>query len=196
METALRTLGEHVGSPYSQIGEAEFVDYQIGLTFEQPLGNRAAEALYGQRGLERVQAAIAYRNTIQGIVADVKNSLRDLTTNYILVSRTRTLRIAATEDLRTLQAEEDTTQGLTPEFLNLKLQRQTALSAAEQQEITALVDFNTSMARLHTATGTSLERNKIRFYAPPARTDPSTSRLFPDFPLEPERPTMDEIRRK
>ncbi len=194
--TRFNGLGEHVGTPYSQIGEAEFVDYQIGLNFEQPLGNRAAESLYRQRGLERVQATIAYRNTIQGIVADVKNSLRDLATNYMLIAATHTSRIAATEDYRTLLAEEDTIQGLTPEFLNLKLQRQQALAAAEQSEISALADYNNSLAHLYTSTGTSLERNKIRFTAPPARLDPRTSNLFPDFPLEPTRPTADDIRRK
>lgn len=194
--TRFNGLGEHVGTPYSQIGEAEFVDFQIGLNFEQPLGNRGPEALYRQRGLERIQATIAYRNTVQGIVADVKNSLRDLATNYVLIARTYTSRIAATEDYRTLLAEENTIQGLTPEFLNLKLQRQQALAAAEQQEISALVDYNNSMARLYTSTGTALERNKIRFAAPPARLDPRTSNLFPDFPLEPTRPTADDIRRK
>ncbi len=194
--TRFNGLGANVGTPYSQIGEAEFVDFQIGLNFEQPLGNRGPEALYRQRGLERIQATIAYRNTIQGIVADVKNSLRDLATNYQLIARTYTSRIAATEDYRTLQAEEETIQGFTPEFLNLKLQRQQALAAAEQQEISALVDYNNSMARLYTSTGTALERNHIRFAAPPARLDPRTSNLFPDFPLEPTRPSADDIRRK
>ncbi len=194
--TRFNGLGEHVGTPYSQIGEAEFVDYQIGLNFEQPLGNRAAEGLYRQRGLERIQATIAYRNTIQGIVAAVKNSLRDLATNYTLIAATHTSRIAATEDYRTLLAEEDTIQGLTPEFLNLKLQRQQALAAAEQSEVSALADYNNSIAQLYISTGTALERNKIRFTAPPARLDPRTSNLFPDFPLEPTRPTADDIRRK
>jgi outer membrane protein len=194
--TRFNGLGEHVGTPYSQIGEGQFVDFQIGLNFEQPLGNRAAEALHGQRSLERIQATVAYRNTIQGIVADVKVALRDLATNYVLIARTKTSRIAATEDYRTLLAEEETIQGLTPEFLNLKLQRQQALAAAEQAEVSALVDYNNSMAHLYTSTGTSLERNRIRFTAPPARLDPRTSNLFPDFPLEPTRPSADEIRRK
>jgi outer membrane protein len=194
--TRFNGLGNHVGSPYTEIGDADFVDYQIGLNFEQPIGNRAAESLFRQRRLEREQATIAYRNTIQGIVADVKTSLRDLRTNYILIAQTKTARIAATEDVRTLLAEELTTQGLTPEFLNLKLQRQQALAAAEQQEITALIDYNTSMARLYTATGTALERNRIRFSVPGAKQDVRTSTLFPDFPLEPVRPTYEDIQHK
>src|SRR5204862_1019026 len=119
--TRFNGLGNHVGTPYSQIGEAEFVDYQVGVNFEQPVGNRAGEAQHRQRGLERVQATIAYANTMQGIVGDVKTSLRDMQTNYILIAQTKTARLAATEDVRTLLAEEQTIQGFTPEFLNLKL---------------------------------------------------------------------------
>ncbi len=194
--TRFNGLGNHVGTPYSQIGEARFVDYQIGLNFEQPLGNRAAESLYRQRRLERMQATIAYRNTIQGIVADVKTSLRDVQANYILIDATRSSRIAAAEDLRTLLVEQETIGTLSPENLNLKLQRQQALAASEQQEISALVDYNTALARLYTATGTALERNKIQFSVPNSRVDRRTSDLFPDFPLEPERPTAAEILRK
>lgn len=189
-------LGRNVGSPYTQIGEAEFVDYQIGVTFEQAIGNRAAEAVSRQRLLERLQAVKAFRNTVQAVIGDVKSTLRDVQTNYVLIARTRTTRIAAAEDLRTIEVEERIIQGLSPEFLNLKLGRQQALAAAEQQEISALVDYNSAMARLFTATGTALERNKIRFDVPSVRTDPRTSDLFPDFPLEPERPTREELKAK
>jgi outer membrane protein TolC len=194
--TRFNGLGNHIGTPYSQLGEARFVDYQVGLNFEMPLGNRAAEALYRQRGHERVQATIAYRNTIQGIVADVKTSLRDVQANYKLIDATRSSRIAAAEDVRSLDVELTTTGTLDPQNLNLKLQRQQALAAAEQQEISALVDYNTALARLYTATGTSLQRNKIQFSVPNSRVDRRTSDLFPDFPLEPERPTAEEILKK
>jgi outer membrane protein TolC len=182
------------GGAFDQQEEARTVDYQIGLNFEQPLGNRAAEAQFRQRRLERMQATIAYRNTVQGIVGAVKSALRDVQTQWTLIEQTRTARIAATEDLRTLQVEEETIGSLTPEFLNLKLTRQQALAAAEQQEVTALTDYNVALARLYTATGTGLERNKIDFNAPNIRLDPRTSNLFPDYPLEPRRPSDEEIR--
>ena len=115
-------------------------------------------------------------------MGDVKSALRDLQTNYILIGATKTSRIAAAEDVRTLLAKEQTIQGYTPEFLNLKLQRQEALAGAEQSEITALIDYNTAMAQLYTATGTGLERNGVSFSAPNAIVEPKTSDLFPDFP--------------
>jgi outer membrane protein TolC len=194
--TRFNGLGENVGTPYSQIGESRFVDYQIGLNFEQPLGNRAAEALFRQRRLERMQATIAYRNTVQGVVGDVKTSLRDVQANYILIDATRSARIASAEDLRTLLVEQETIGTLSPENLNLKLQRQQALAAAEQQEISSLVDYNIALARLYTATGTALQRNRILFDVPNSRVDRRTSDLFPDYPLEPERPTREEIQKK
>lgn len=183
--TRFSGLGATMGNAYDQIGEAEFVDYQVALNFEQAIGNRAAEATFRQRRLERMQAVIAYRNTVQGVVAEVKSALRDLTTNYVLIEQTRAARIAAAENVRALQVEEQTIQGLTPEFLNLKLQRQAALASAEQQEAASYLDYNTAMSRLYTATGTALERNRIEFKVPNITPNSKTSDLFPDFPLEP-----------
>lgn len=194
--TRFSGLGDELGDPYRDIEQAQFVDYQFLLNFEQPIGNRGAEATFAQRRLERMQATIAYRNTVQGVVADVKNALRDVVINFHLIEQTRAARLAAAEDLRTLEVEEQTIQGLTPEFLNLKLQRQQAIAAAEQQEITSLIDYNNALARLYTAMGMGLERNKIQFAVPNLKLDPKTSALFPDYPLEPRRPFKDEIERK
>jgi outer membrane protein TolC len=194
--TRFSGLGNHVGTPYSQLGEADFIDYQVGLMFEQPIGNRAAESLYRQRRLERMQAVIAYANTIQGIVSEVKTQLRDVQTNFTLIEYTKANRIAAAENLRALNVDLETVEKLDPQNLNLKLQRQQGLAAAEQQEISSLVDYNKSIAGLYSATGTALERNRIQFSVPGAKPSRETPDLFPDFPLEPERPTAEEIKAK
>jgi outer membrane protein TolC len=192
--TRLNGQDDGFGGAYSDLAEAEYVDYQVALNFEAPLGNRGPEAVFRQRRLERMQATIAYRNTIQGIVNEVKGALRDLQTNYVLIEQTRAARIAAAEDLRTILVEEQTIQTQTPEFLNLKLQRQQALASAEQQEVQALVEYNNAVARLYQATGTGLERNRIQFDAPAVRQDRRTDDLFPDYPLEPRQPGADAIR--
>jgi outer membrane protein len=180
-------LGRGWSSSTERMTDGEFVDWQIGLAFEQPIGNRAAESVVRQRRLERQQAVIAYRNTVPGIIADVKRSLRDVETNYRLIAQSRTARIAAANDLRALEVEEQALQGLTPEFLNLKLGRQQSLAAAEQQEVTAMVDYNTSLARLYSAMGTALERNRIIFSVPAVRPETRDDDLFPDWPAMPAR---------
>lgn len=192
--TRISSLGDSIGQGYDALAEADFVDYQVGVFFEQAVGNRAAEATYSGRRLERLQAVLVYRSVVQQVVQDLKNALRDVQTNYQLIEQTRAARLAATEDLRTLQVEEETLQGLTPEFLNLKLQRQQALAVAEQSEIQATTDYTTSIARLYSATGTALERNRITFEVPNVADDTRTTDLLPDVPSERQRDQTDAIR--
>ncbi len=179
--TRLNGLGDSGDSAYDTLEEGRFIDYQVGVNFEQPIGNRAAESNYTIRRLERQQAAIAYRNTVQNIVSEVKAAIRDVQLNYVLIEQFRAQRIAAAENVRTLQVEEETLGRLTPEFLDLKLRRQQALAASEQSEFAALTDYNTSLARLHGAIGNVLERNRIRFDAPNVTPESRPSDLFPDY---------------
>ncbi len=153
---------------YDDIGSANFVDYLLQLLFEYPIGNRGPEAQYRQRQLERMQATIGYRRVVQEVVLAVKTALRDVETNYRLIEQTRTARLAAAENLRTLQVQEQTIQSLTPDFLDLKLRRQQALAQAEQEEVLALSGYNIAIAELYSAMGTALDRNRIRFVVPDA----------------------------
>ena len=184
--TRLNGMGDSGDSAYDTLEEGRFVDYQVGLSFEIPIGNRAAEANYAVRRLERQQAAIAYRNTVQNIVSEVKAAIRDVKINYVLIEQNRAVRIAAAENVRTLQVEEETLGRLTPEFLDLKLRRQQSLAAAEQAELSALTDYNASLARLYGSVGTVLERNRIRFDAPNVTAESKPSDLFPDYQPEPK----------
>ncbi|MBL0922042.1 MAG: TolC family protein [Phycisphaerales bacterium] len=170
LDLALRTrfngLDNDVGDAYGDISDASFVDYIAGLLFEQPIGNRFAEAEFRARRLERMRAVVDYRNATQQGVLEVKTALRNVKTNYQLIEQTRASRLAAAENLRTLQVEEDTLRGLTPDFLDLKLRRQEALALAEFEEVSALVEYSNSIADLHRAAGDALERNRIQFVVP------------------------------
>ncbi len=159
-------LDDDAGRAYQDIGDADYVDYLIGLDFEQAIGNRAATALSRQRRLERIQSVIVYRATVQQVVLDVKTALRNVATNYRLILQTRTARLAAAENLRTLEVEEENTRALTPDFLDLKLRRQEALSQAELEEVAALADYATALADYYAAMGTALDRNNIEFVVP------------------------------
>ena len=185
--TRLSGLGDNSGGAYDTLSRADFVDYQVGVNFEQPIGNRAAEANYKVTRLQRMQTTIQFRAVVQQVVQDVKAALQDIQTNYLLIEQTRASRIAAAEDLRTLLIDEKTLQGLTPEFLNLKLTRQQAIATAEQQEMQALTDYNASLARFYQSVGKSIERNRIDFDVPNLVVDPKTSDLFPDWPSEKQR---------
>ena len=142
-------------------------DWLVGLTFEQPLGNRAGEA--GARGarLERLRSIVGYRRAVQGVVLDVKNALNGAVTNAQLIGQTRLSRVAQGEVLRTLGVEKElTNQGYTVERLDLELSQQEVLAQAEIAEAAAKVNYNISLVDLYEAMGTTLERNRVDFVVP------------------------------
>ena len=159
-------LDRETDEAYEQIGEGQFVDFLLGANFEQPIGNREAEAGYRQRQLERMQSTLTYRGVVQQVVLEVKTALRNVSTNYQLIEQNRSSRLAAAENLRTLQVLEQTVQSLTPDFLDLKFRRQEALATAEVAELQALINYNIALAEYSRATGTALERNRIEFIVP------------------------------
>lgn len=146
---------------YSNLGDGDFIDWFVGAAFSQPLGNRGPEAQFRAARLARSSSIIAYREAVQNVTLEVKNALRDCETNFNLISATRSTRLAEAENLRALLVEEQTLAALTPEFLNLKFQRQDRLAIAQRNEYEALAAYNTSVAALYRALGTGLEMNRI-----------------------------------
>ncbi|MEM1329031.1 MAG: TolC family protein [Planctomycetota bacterium] len=164
----LNALDDDYSGAYGDVFDGGFVDYLIGIAFEQPIGNRAAEAEFRRRRLERMQAVISYRNTVQQVLLELKTALDLAVLNYRLIEQTSVARIAAAEVLRALLVEKDTISGYTVERLDLELNRQESLASAEIAELRAVADYNIAIAQLHSASGTALERNGIVFDAPDA----------------------------
>lgn len=150
------------GESYDQLTDADYIDYVLGVQFEQAIGNRAAEGAFRQRQLERRAAVVDYQRQARDVVFEVKEAMRDLATSYELIGATRAARRAAADNLRAIEAQEDAGVALTPEFINLKLQSQERLAGAEIQEASALTDYNTAVATFYRTLGTLLERNNIQ----------------------------------
>ena len=149
------------GDSWQELAEAGFVNYLVGLSFSQPIGNRAPEANYRRARLQRSQAVLAYRSAVQNSIFSVKDALRGVDAQYRLIEQTRAYRLAQAENLRALLVDEQTIATLTPEFLALKFQRQQELASAQVQEIQSLVDYNGSIAQLWNAMGTGLQMNRV-----------------------------------
>ena len=156
-------LDSGIGNAYSEVFNGEYISHLIGLSFEQPLDNRFAKAGYRSSRLQRVAAITTYNKAIQQVILEVKVAMRKVATNAALVSANKSFRIAQAENLRALLVEEDTLSGLTPTFLNLKLQTQAGLANARIAEFTSAVNFNSALASLYLASGTTLEMHQIIF---------------------------------
>ena len=169
-QARLLGLDDSVSDGYDDSISNRFIDdWLVGLTFEQPIGNRVGEAGFRKARLERMQAIVGYRRTVQGIVLEVKNALNAVVTNHALISQTTLSRVAQGEALRALIVEKELTNaGYSVERLNLELNQQESLANAELAEALALVNFNSAMVDLHEAMGTTLDRNRIDFIVPDA----------------------------
>lgn len=150
---------------FSESLEGDYIDYLLSANFELPLGNRAAKAAATAAQLQRQQAVLAYQSQAQAVVLEVKRAMRNVQTAYELIGSTRAARLAAADNLRTLQAQEDEGAALTPDFINLKLQSQERLAIAETQEAQALLDYANALSAYDRATGSLLDRNQIVFEA-------------------------------
>jgi len=146
-------LDDGFSSSYTSTWQDDHDSFTVGLAFEVPLGNRAAEASRRQARRLQEQAVVRYREAAQAVVFEVKNALRDVETQYALVGAARTTRLAETVNLRALLLLEEQRNELTPEFLNLKFQRQERLAIAQRQEVAALADYNRAVAAYYRALG-------------------------------------------
>ncbi|MBT4530423.1 MAG: TolC family protein [Phycisphaerae bacterium] len=154
-------LGESAGGGYQEVFDTDYINYLAGLSFESPFGNRAAEAKYTAARLQKMSAVASYKQGIQKATIEVKTALRDVITNAELIHANKSFRIAQTENLRALGVEEETMAGLSPTFLNLKLQTQAGLANARILEFSAIINYNKAIADLYLSMGTTLQMHQI-----------------------------------
>lgn len=145
--------------------DLDYIDYALGVQFEQPLGNNSAEALFTQRTLERQQALTNYRRQAQLVTVEVKDALRSVDTNYRLIETTRSQRRASALSLEVASVQLDEGGRNEAETFTTRvdrvLARQDALAQAEQAEVQALTDYMIAISELYRANGTALERSGV-----------------------------------
>jgi hydrophobic/amphiphilic exporter-1 (mainly G- bacteria), HAE1 family len=146
-------LDDDPGSSYGSLMGDDYYRFYVGLTFETPVGNRAASARERQALISNRASILAFEETLRDVILEVREALRNLQTDYALVGAARAYRLAQTENLRALVAEQEQRSDLTPEFLNLMFQRQERLAEAQFGEVRALAGYNRAVAALHRAMG-------------------------------------------
>ena len=160
-QMSLYGLGNTVGDGYNEVFDADYMNYLAGLSLSIPIGNRAADANAKITRLRQMSAIASYKKGIQQATIEIKKALRDIVTSAALMDANKDYRIAQTENLRALLVEEETMAGLTPTFLNLKLQTQSGLASARTAEISSVINYNKAIAELYKSMGTTLSRHQM-----------------------------------
>ncbi|MGE5610820.1 MAG: TolC family protein, partial [Bacillota bacterium] len=135
--------------------------YSAGFSFEVPFGNRGPRAIYQRTLLQRQQAIDQYRLLAETTALEVKTSMRAVETAWDEMVATRRARFAAEDALAAIELRERAGEQLTPSFLQLKLDRQSALAETQLAEVEAIANYNIQLATLEKAKGTLLKYNNV-----------------------------------
>ena len=144
------------GRSLSNLDEDSY-DALVGLNFEYPAGNRAAQARHLRAVLSRRQAQEAIDNLSQLVEVDVR-------TAYLEIARSQE-QVAATAATRRLQEEK-----LRSETEKFRLGKSTSLLVAQTQrdlassqiaEVQAVVNYLKSLVEMYRQEGSLLERRGI-----------------------------------
>jgi outer membrane protein TolC len=160
--TRARGLARDHSEANEQVEDTDYLSYEVGLTFEYPLGNRQREAEWMRRRLERRKAVSTLHSTADQVAVSVKENFRRVRTSLAEVSVQREAVQAARIHLQTLEEAEQIRDKLTPEFLLVKLQAQETYAQSSRAEVAALIELNVATIELAQNTGTILDLRMVQ----------------------------------
>ena len=159
----LQGLGDELDASLDKQRRSSFFIYSVALSFEVPFGNRGARAIYLRTLLQQEQTMMQYRALQEQSALEVKRQYREVETTWNEIIATRNARYAAADALAAINQRQQGGDplGMTPTFVQLKLDRQEALALAARAEVLAIVNYNIAISQLEKAKGTIMRYNNV-----------------------------------
>jgi len=154
-------LDEHLSRELGNMASAQHPAWSVGLQFNYPLGNRAAENDYIRSKLILEQSQAQLKAQESSIENEVKAAIRAVRTSYKQIDVTDRGRAYAEERLRSFIKKNAVGLATTKDVFDVE----NDLVAAKGNQIQALADYNNAITALWLATGEILERQGIRVTA-------------------------------
>jgi outer membrane protein TolC len=154
----LNGLDTSIGGSVSELKTPSNLDATAGAVFSLPVPNRTAVGTFEIAKLEVARQLVALKQLEQAIMVQVDNAAGQIATTRKLIDSSRAARIYAERTLAAAQAR--LTAGTATTFEVLQFQRD--LATAEITEVAALTGYQKAIAEYARATGTTLERNRLR----------------------------------
>jgi outer membrane protein TolC len=150
-------LGGSLGNDADMLATADFFDWQVGLQFTVPLGNRRAKSEYLQAQWEKEKAILSLKVLENDIITEVKTAVREVETDLRRIKTNRQARELAE---KRLQAEEKRFELGLGRSLDV-LEAQKDVTSAESAELEAIIDYNISLVQLAKVKGTLLAQSGV-----------------------------------
>ena len=150
-------LGRNARNSLEVLARDKFNDWEFGLRFNWPFGNRARLNQLHRARLQLAKESATLDNLKEQVTEEVLRAYRTVDFTYALIGIRGNQRDAAERLLVARQAEFDEGRVTT----DLLLEAQADLANAERDELLAIVTYNISLIDLELVQGTLLRHNNI-----------------------------------
>ncbi|MFW6161243.1 MAG: TolC family protein [Planctomycetota bacterium] len=143
-----------------ELGSLDYFEWVVGLTFEVPIGNRAARSRFRQTRLDRDQARLHLEALERQIQLEVRNAVRAV---RVAAERLRAATLSIEAERERLRAEEIRFRDARIGTIQDVLDAQDNLADAERRALQALIDLNQAVVEAERRQGTLLEAHHVRW---------------------------------
>lgn len=151
-------LKQDAHGAFSQMWDNRFNEYVVGLEFEYPIGDRAAEAGLRRARLQQAQAITSHRAQIESAIREVRQAVRDLNTSYEQIGPSLRAAEASLDQLRATRARQEK---LDPPSLQVELDAHETLASTRDSLLQVLANYNVALSNLEKQKGTLLQYNNV-----------------------------------
>jgi outer membrane protein TolC len=151
------SVNESFSDAFEDVAKGTAPTWQVGLTTEYPLGNRAARGEREKAGLERRRSEKESENQRLSIIVEVNKAARDIRTGFKRIEVTTKSIELAEESLRAERKKLEV--GVSTSHNVLRFEED--LADAQRRQILAGLEYAKGLIELARATGVLLEENDI-----------------------------------
>jgi len=151
------SYGGSYGNSLSDALSTEYYNWELGVKFSYPLGNRSAKSKLSASRLEKAQLILSIKDLEKKIILEVRESARQLKTDSKRIKAATVAKKLADEKLK---AEEKKFEvGLSTSFNVLKFQED--LAEAQSNVIKTIIDYKQSRVRFRKSTASTLKHHDV-----------------------------------
>ena len=149
--------GGGYGNSLTDALSTNYYDWEFGVKFSYPLGNRSAKSKLSASRLEKAQLILGIKDLEKKIILEVRESARQLTTDSKRIKAATIAKKLAEEKLKAEGKKFEV--GLSTSFNVLKFQED--LAEAQSNEIKTIIDYKQSRIRFRKSISSTLKHHDL-----------------------------------
>lgn len=156
--TGKSAYGGGYGQALTDSLSTQFYNWELGVKFSYPIGNRSAKSKLSASRLEVAKLILNIKNLEKIIILEIREAIRQLKTDLKRIEASKIAKKLAEKKLRAEKKKFKV--GLSTSFNVLEFQED--LAGEQSNEIKAIIDYNQSKVRFRKAIASTLKVHNIK----------------------------------